>query len=89
MKRLTKQQKEDQQRAALLRRVTDVYSGAMGAIWTEDEFATAEILSRVLPALKELFDPQWQDYMHSPHGLSRFDNAKSATDWLFQEGVRA
>lgn len=89
MKRLTKQQKEDQQRAALLRRVTDVYSGAIGQEWSEDEFATAEILSRVIPALRELFSKQWKDYMNSPHSLHHFDNARMAADWLFQEGIRA
>lgn len=89
MKRLSKQQKEDQQRAALLRRVTDVYSGAMGGEWDQDQFATAEILSRVIPALKELFSSQWHEYLTNPHGLHHFDNAKSAAERLFNEGIRA
>jgi hypothetical protein len=89
VKRLSKQQKEDQQRAALLRRVTDVYSGAMGAIWSVDDFATAEILSRVIPALRELFAKHWKDYMSNAHALNHFDNAESAAAWLFEQGVRA
>jgi hypothetical protein len=89
VKRLSKQQREGQQRAALLRRVTDVYSGAMGGEWDSDQFATAEILSRVIPALKELFSDQWHEYLCSPHMLHYFDTAKNATDRLFYEGIRA
>lgn len=89
-KRPTKAQRDAAQKAALLRRVTDVYSGALGAEWGEDEWATAEILASVIPALRDIFGEQaGRDYMWECHCIDRFDTAKTATDFLFEAGIRA
>jgi ribosomal protein S12 methylthiotransferase accessory factor YcaO len=91
MKRLTKQQKEDQQRAALLQRVTDVYSGAVGAVWADEDWATAQVLSRVIPALEGMFiDPAAnKSFLFRAHNIDRFDTPEAATNFLFEYGVRA
>lgn len=90
MKRKTRSQREAEQRAALRQRITDVYSGALGTEWDEDQFATAEILSNVIPVLKEIFGDQvsGQEYLWAPHCLRYFDTAQSATDHLFSHGVK-
>lgn len=90
-KRKTKAQREGEQKAALLRRVTDVYSGALGAPWTNDEFATAEQLANVIPALRGIFGEQVPDreYMWAAHCIRYFDTAASATEHLFGQGIRA
>jgi hypothetical protein len=88
----TKAQREAEQKAALLRRVTDVYCGAKGDSWDHgDEWATAQILENVVWALKKLFGPQLPDYESPwmPHCLSHFDTPESATDFLFDNGFRA
>jgi len=84
-----KAKREAQARAALLQRVTDVYSGAMGGEWDANQFATAEILSRALPTLREIFNKQWRDLLHSPHCLSHYDTAATASAFLYDHGVRA
>lgn len=89
MKRKTKAQREQEQRAALLRRVTDIYSGAQGAVWDNDDFVTAEILGQVIPVLRELFGTENTEYLFSLHCLRYFDSAASATNHLFSNGVRA
>jgi len=87
---MTKAQKEAAQKAALSRRVTDVYSGAVGEAWDDNEqFSTADTLSRVIPALRQLFNLQWKDFMHSPSNLNNYDTAGSAADFLYSHGVRA
>ena len=91
-KRLTKADREAQQRAALLRRVTDVYSGALGGEWDDEQWANAETLSLVIPALKELFGEQLSEgmeYVWGQHCLRYFDTAESATSHLFSAGIRA
>jgi hypothetical protein len=89
MKRQSKAQKEAVEKAKLLQRVMDVYSGAMGGAWDTDQFATAEILSRVIPTLRELFNEQWKDLLHSPRCLRYYDTAETAAEFLYVQGVRA
>lgn len=90
MKRMTKAQKEEAQKAALLRRVTDVYSGAIGYAWdSEENFAVADTLCRVLPALQTLFAKHWKDYMHATGNLNNYDTADTAAAFLYRNGVRA
>lgn len=90
MRRQTKAKKEAAQKAALLRRVSDVYSGAIGYAWDSNEnFAVADTLCRVLPALQTLFSKQWKDYMHATGNLNNYDTADSATEFLYSHGVRA
>jgi hypothetical protein len=88
MKRLTKAQKEEAARQKLLEIVHAVYCGAMGGDWDEDQFATAEILSRVIPALQSMFPAENRDYMWRGACLQYFDTAESATEHLFTNGVR-
>lgn len=90
-KRQTKEQREAVQKAELLRRVTDVYSGAIGKAWERDDFATAENLSKVIPALKDLFGEQdpLRGYVWELHCLNYFDNPRTATEHLFSSGFRA
>ena len=89
MKRKTKAQREQAQKSALLIRIADIYSGAQGSAWGDDDFASAEILGQVIPVLKDLFGTDTNQYLFSPHCLRYFDSAASATDHLFGSGVRA
>lgn len=91
MKRKTKEQREAEQRAALLQRITDVYSGAVGQVWAVDDWANAEILSTVIPALQGMFGKQVNgtDYAFQNHCLKYFDTPQSACDHLFDLGFRA
>ena len=88
-KRKTKAQREGEQYAALLQRVTDIYSGALGIEWTADEWATADTLSRIIPALKELFSVETAQYVWSPGNLRYFDTAENAAKFLYESGSRA
>ena len=91
MKRKTKAQREQEQRNALLIRIKDIYSGAMGYECGKDEWATAEVLSRVIPVMKSIFSKQIEErtYIWEPHNLNEFDNPDTATDFLFKYGFRA
>lgn len=89
MKRKTKVQKEAAEKAALLQRLRDIYSGAQGQEWSEDDFATAEILSRVLPVIRETFALDEKLWILGHHTLTYFDRPESAVERLYAEGVRA
>jgi len=89
-KRQTKAQKEAIEKAKLLQRVTDVYSGAMGAEWSEDEWATAEILANAIHALKGVFGKQVEwGHMWECHCIGYYDTPAKATEFLFGVGIRA
>lgn len=85
-KRITKAQRDAAQKAALLQRVSDIYAGALGQAWDDDEFATAEILSRVMPALESVFN---NADVRSMFLLAYFDNPRSAAERLYAMGIRA
>jgi hypothetical protein len=102
MKRKTKEQREAAAKAALRQRVEDIAMGAAGFDFTvEGEFATANFLSRFMPALKVQFGydrvpdetkPQKREsnhYLFALHNLEHFDNIDSTADFLFENGVRA
>jgi hypothetical protein len=89
MKRPTKAQKEAAEKAALLQRLQDIYSGAMGQQWGEDDFATAEILSRVLPVICGAFDLEENKWILGHHALGYYNDPHSAMERLYAEGVRA
>lgn len=99
MKRKTKAQREDEARAALRHRVSDIAVGAAGYNFdTEDEWAGAQMLSRFLPALKAQFGEEEEDekgrksnnhFLFESHNLEHYDNIDSATDFLFKNGIRA
>lgn len=89
MKRKTKAQREQEQRASLHQRIADVYSGAQGSSWDDAvDFATAEILSRVIPVLQSEFGTEERRCLFGPHCLAYFDTPSSAADHLFRNGVR-
>ncbi len=89
-KRKTKSQREAEQKAALYRRVHDVYCGAAGKVWDGDDFATAENLSNIVPALRDIFGPQQEaTYPWQPHCLHYFNDANTAANFLFEHGYRA
>jgi hypothetical protein len=88
-KRKSKQSREADQKAALLQRVTDIYSGAQGQEWSEDDFATAEILSRVLPVIRKTFALDEKIWILGHHALVYFDRPETAAERLYAEGVRA
>ena len=73
----------------------DVYSGALGKPWgiegDDVDFATAENLSNVLPALKGIFEDQHPErkYVWGLHCLKYFDTPETATEHLFFAGFRA
>lgn len=89
MKRLTKAQKEEQAKDALKQRLSDIYSGAQGMEWGDDDFATAELLSNVVPAIMEVFGIDKTSWLVGPRVLNHFDNPASAAEFLFDQGVRA
>lgn len=86
-KRITKSQREAAAKAALRQRVFDIYSGAQGAKWDEECFATAEVLSRVIPVLEKVFDTE--EWVFQAWNLGYFNGVDSATEFLFRNGVRA
>lgn len=89
-KRKTKAQREVEQKAALSRRINDVYTGATGRIWSEDEFATAIDLSKIIPALQILLGDQMEHkYFWRNDHIDKFDTPETATDFLFGSGFRA
>ena len=89
MKRQTKAQKEAAEKAALLQRLEDIYSGAMGLQWGEDDFATAEILARALPVIREVFSIERDSWMLGLHALQYYDKPETAATMLYDNGVRA
>lgn len=89
MKRKTKAQREHEAKAALLQRVEDIYAGALGMECDDDQWATADILSRVVPALREIFSSDSNAYLFEVHCLQYFDTAKSAAQHLYGCGIRA
>lgn len=90
MKRLTKAQKEAAEKSKLLARIYDIYSGAAGCAWPEDEWATAEIISRVMCAVRAIFlGGQADDYRVGCHVIEYYDNPVKAAEFLYSHGVRA
>lgn len=84
---MTKREKKQYQ--ALRQRIGDIYHGALGQNFDKDQWANAEILSRVIPALKALFGRKPRDYLFYPSNLHYFDTPDSATDFLWGADVRA
>jgi len=87
--RKTKSQKEAAQKAALLQRLRDIYSGALGQEWSNEDFATAEVLSRVLPAVRTSFGIEDNSSTLSHYCLHHYDTPETAAEFLYDQGVRA
>lgn len=84
----------DDQKALLLQRVQDIYSGATGYDWSqygEDEnFATASDLAKIIPTLRLVFgEPRKDWFIYRTHNIDRFEQAIAAADFLWDHGVRA
>lgn len=95
-KRLTRDEKLAVEKAALYQRVADIAAGAsMGESSSDDEhfFATADFLSRFIPALKVEFlceaNGKSNKFAFEPHCLAHFENVEKTVDHLFNIGVRA
>ena len=90
-KRKTKAQREEEQRAALFRRIADIYLCATGEVQNEDGdncYLTVDQFVDVHRAIECAFG--WQrPWMAKAHNADEFKNAASLTDWLFNCGYRA
>lgn len=93
-----KKQQEQQQLDALRMRVQDIFNGACGGIYHEDECGspTPEQLQRIIPALKASFEspgggfkegcaPQW---MFSITHIGLWDGVDASVKHLWEAGVR-
>lgn len=96
-KRLTKKQREAQQKDALRKRLYDIASGA--GIDDIDQydywFYTTESLVRLIRAVDDAFDSQTEK-LGNPDGvltaywqLSNYECLNTLTDWMFNSGYRA
>lgn len=89
-KMTAKQKREAQQKAALRQRVSDIATGAAGYRFDDGEaFATADFLSRFVPALEVQFGADGNSYLWSTHSLLNYDDVDLTTDYLWDHGVRA
>lgn len=103
-KRKTKAQREQEQYDALYERIYGVCCGAAGREFDdENDWLCPEELSRVIPALREMFvevtevetvgpGPNWKretnGYLFSPHNLDHYDKPETIADFLWKHGVR-
>ena len=78
--------KSDQERYdALLQRVTDIYSGAVGGMWNnEDYLVSAEELSVIVPAIGAVLIPEEYDWRKKVWGwLPDFATPEGCTNCLW------
>lgn len=88
----TKQQIEQKAKDALIKRITDIYSGASGSDMSkEDAFIGLYEASNAIPAMRDIFSPQVpnSDYLWMPHMLDKYEDPRKAAEVLFNAGVRA
>ncbi len=90
-KRLTKEQKRQNEIAALQARLDDIYSGATGRAWdNENEWPGLEEASRIVPAVRTLFDPDNErSYLWQGHNLDSFECTRKLAERLHNKGFRA
>lgn len=95
-KRKTKEQREQEQYDALHQRIRDICIGACGEVRHDDDwFLCANELSRVVPALEQVFcvhkseDEFGNEYLFSTNQLSYYDSPASIAEFFFRHGVRA
>jgi hypothetical protein len=71
---------------ALLQRVTDIYSGALGGRWEDDRhFVGAEELSVIAPAIAECLIPDQVIWAREVgHWLSHLQTPDECADWLWK-----
>ncbi|WP_299075483.1 hypothetical protein [uncultured Paraglaciecola sp.] len=90
-KRQTKAQRDAQQLAALTQRISDIYCGASGCAWNEDdEWPTSEQLAVIGPAVRSTFkNPELPEWVWDLHNLDKFERPSLIAKQLFEYGVRA
>ena len=90
-KRKTAGQRRREQLDAFRTRLIDIYSGACGREFVVgDEWASAEELRRIIPAVREVFGTcRAVDYVYRPHCLEHWDDPAKLAEWLFEAGFRA
>ncbi len=89
-KRKTKQQQEDEARAALLQRVTDIVTTAAWGVIDEGEAVFLADYPRLLSAVKTLLIPDGAEtYLTSPSNAEKYADPETLTDFLFKGGIRA
>jgi hypothetical protein len=91
MKRMTKAQKEAAQKAALLQRVMDIYTAAMGDIPRADDcYVCPEHLCRIMCAIKAIWvTDESDDYLIGCWNVDEYESPEKLTDFLHRNGVRA
>jgi hypothetical protein len=90
MKRMTKAQKEAAQKAALLQRLQDIYAGANSGWVSGEEWATAEVIERVMVAVRSTFlDDKTDDFRIGCHVVGKYDTPEDAALFLYEHEVRA
>ena len=90
-KRATPTQSARAQKQALEQRFRDIFSGALGMAWdTEGMCVGAEELSRIVPAVKEIFGLEEQKaFLVSPANLHHYDSPESLAEVFWRHGLRA
>jgi len=83
--------REDQQRAALLQRITDIYTGACGRVIDFDnDWVSLEEVSRIISALEDVLGtPRKGWFGWEVYCLDRFETPAKAMEHLFRFGFRA
>jgi len=81
---------------ALERRLTDIYSGALGGLWVKaDNWPGAEQLSRIVPAVRDTFELNDEEegyhksYLCAPGNLDAYDTPSKLAEFLHDAGIRA
>jgi hypothetical protein len=81
---------KEKQKAALHQRVNDICNGAGGRVMENDDWLLSADLSRAVPVLQETFDPEEkQKFIWASRNLDHYENARTITDFLFTNGIRA
>ena len=87
-KRLTKEQREEAAKNALLQRVQDIYSGACGRLWDSEDSVTATELSTIVPAIRAVFGIDENLFLVRPWNLDKYETPWTAAEFLFKYGIR-
>ena len=87
---MTKAERDEAQFVALRQRVADAATGAAGFEFDVDsEWANAEILSRLIPALQVIFGDDGNKHLWMPGNLHHFNDVDSITNFLWDHKIRA
>ncbi|NEN87953.1 MAG: hypothetical protein F6K48_03125 [Okeania sp. SIO3H1] len=71
-------------------RLNDIYSGAAGEVWDEeDRWPSAEELSRIIPAIKAIFEDLVPSHTWSLNTIDKYDTPSQAAEFLFKRGATA